>query len=59
LPAASAITFDGARVWYLYATEFALQGWGLGEGAVGNVDAGTYLLLHGAPDTSITLTVTP
>jgi CubicO group peptidase (beta-lactamase class C family) len=59
LPAASAITFDGARVWYLYTTEFALLRWGLEEGAVGNVDAGTYLLLHGAPDTSITLTVKP
>jgi CubicO group peptidase (beta-lactamase class C family) len=59
LPAASAITFDGARVWYLYTSEFALLGWGLEEGAVCNVDAGTYLLLHGAPDTSITLTVEP
>ena len=53
------LTFDGASVWYLYNTEFALLDWGLEKGAVGKVDAGTYLLLHGAPDTTITLTVKP
>ncbi|HJV66666.1 MAG TPA: serine hydrolase domain-containing protein [Geomonas sp.] len=59
LPAASAITFDGTTVWYLYNKEFALLGWGLEKGAIGKVDAGSYLLLHGAPDATITLTVSP
>ncbi|UFS70247.1 beta-lactamase family protein [Geomonas sp. RF6] len=59
LPAASSITYEGATVWYLYNSAFALMKWGLGKGAVGKVDAGTYLLLHGAPDTTITLTVEP
>lgn len=59
LPAASATTFDGASVWYLYNAELELLGWGQGKGAVGKVDAGSYLLLHGAPETTITLTVEP
>jgi hypothetical protein len=59
LSSASAITINGASVWYLYNTEFVLLGWGLEEGAVDKVDAGTYLLLHGAPDTTIMLTVKP
>lgn len=59
LPAASDVTFDGASVWYLYDTKLELLGWGQGKGAVGKVDAGTYLLLHGAPDTKIALTVEP
>jgi hypothetical protein len=57
LPAASALTLDGTSAWYLYNTEFALLDWGLQEGAVGDVCAGTYLLLHGAPNTTITVTV--
>lgn len=59
LPAASGMTLDGATAWYLYSSEFVLLGWGLGKGAVGKVDADTYLLLHGAPGTTITLTVEP
>lgn len=57
LPAASAMTLAGAAVWYLYDAEFALLDWGLGKGAVGAVAGGSYLLLHGAPSTTITLTV--
>jgi len=57
LPAASAITIDGAGAWYLYGADFALLGWGLNKGAVGKVDAGSYLLLHGTPGTTITLAV--
>jgi len=59
LSSASAITINGASVWYLYNTEFVLLGWGLEEGAVGKVDVGTYLLLHGAPSTTIMLTIKP
>lgn len=59
LPAASALTIDDATIWYLYNSEFALLGWGLKEGAVAEVDAGSYLLLHGEPNTSIALTVKP
>jgi CubicO group peptidase (beta-lactamase class C family) len=57
LPAASAVTLAGADSWYLYNAEFALLNWGLKEGAVGAVTGGSYLLLHGAPSTTITLTV--
>jgi CubicO group peptidase (beta-lactamase class C family) len=59
LPAASALTLVGASSWYLYDPEFVLLNWGLGEGAIGEVDAGAYLQLHGAPDSTITLTVKP
>ena len=59
LPAASALTLVGASSWYLYDTEFVLLDWGLEEGAIGEVDAGAYLQLHGAPDSSIALTVKP
>jgi CubicO group peptidase (beta-lactamase class C family) len=57
LPATSALILAGTSSWYLYNTEFVLLNWGLEEGAVGEVEAGAYLLLHGAPNTSITLTV--
>ena len=59
LPAASALTLAGAGAWYLYNAEFALLDRGLKEGAVGAVPGGSYLLLHGAPSTTITLTVKP
>ena len=59
-PAASALTLTGARSWYLYNAAFGLKEWGMGEETmVGAVDDGTYLLLYGAPDTTITLTVQP
>jgi CubicO group peptidase (beta-lactamase class C family) len=59
-PAASALTLTGARSWYLYNAAFGLEEWGMGEETmVGAVDDGTYLLLYGAPDTTITLTVQP
>ena len=51
------MTLAGADAWYLYNAEFALLNWGLKEGAVGAVTGGSYLLLHGAPSTTITLTV--
>jgi hypothetical protein len=59
MPAASAMTLAGAASWYLYDAEFALLEWGLREGTVGAVAGGSYLLLHGAPCTTITLTVEP
>ena len=59
-PAASPLTLTGARSWYLYNAEFGLKEWGMEEETmVGAVDDGTYLLLYGAPDTTITLTVQP
>ncbi len=59
-PASSALTLSGARSWYLYNAEFCLKDWGMGKKTiVGTVDDGTYLLLYGAPDTTITLTVQP
>ncbi len=59
-PAASPLTLTGARSWYLYNAEFGLKDWGMGEETVvGAVDDGAYLLLYGAPDTAITLTVQP
>jgi CubicO group peptidase (beta-lactamase class C family) len=59
-PAASALTLTGACSWYLYNAEFGLKDWGMGgETIVAAVDDGTYLLLYGAPDTTITLTVQP
>ncbi len=59
LPAASALTLAGVGAWYLYDAEFALLDRGLKEAAVGAVAGGSYLLLHGAPNTTITLTVKP
>ena len=59
LPAASAMTVDGASVWYLYNAEFALLDWGLKESAVAAVAGGSYMLLHGTPRTTIALTVKP
>jgi CubicO group peptidase (beta-lactamase class C family) len=59
LPAASAMTVDGASVWYLYNAEFALLDWGLKESAVAGVAGGSYMLLHGTPRTTIALTVKP
>ncbi len=59
LPAASALTLAGTAAWYLYDAEFALLDRGLQEGSVDAVAGGSYLLLHGAPDTTITLTVKP
>ena len=59
LPAASAMTLSGAASWYLYDAKFALLNWGLQEGTVGAVAGGSYLLLHGVPSTTITLTVEP
>ena len=59
LPAASALTLTGASAWYLYDTEFALLDRGLEEGAVGPIAGGSYLLLHGRPNTTLTLTVRP
>jgi hypothetical protein len=59
-PAASALTLTGTRSWYLYNAEFELKDWGIGkETFVGMVGDGTYLLLYGVPDTTITLTVQP
>ncbi len=58
--ATSPLTLTGARSWYLYNAEFDLKDWGMGEKTVvGDVDDGAYLLLYGAPDTAITLTVQP
>jgi hypothetical protein len=59
-PAASPLTVTGARSWYLYNAEFGLKEWGMGEETmVGTVDDGTFLLLYGAPETAIALTVQP
>ena len=57
LPAFSALTLAGAHAWYLYNAEFCLQSWGLGETIAGVLDDDTYLLLYGAPDTTIMLSV--
>ena len=59
LPPASALTLDGASAWYLYSADFAFLDRGLKQGAVGAVVGGSYVLLHGAPGTTITLTVKP
>jgi len=59
VPRASALTLAGVGAWYLYDAEFALQARGLKEAGVGAVAGGSYLLLHGAPRTMITLTVKP
>ncbi|WP_167321310.1 serine hydrolase domain-containing protein [Syntrophobacter fumaroxidans] len=59
-PAASALTLAGACSWYLYNAEFDLKDWGMGEKTiVGSVDDGSYLLLYGAPGTTVTLTLQP
>jgi CubicO group peptidase (beta-lactamase class C family) len=58
LPAASALTIAGARVWYLYDPGFALLAWGLERGAVGAVPAGAYLQVHGAPNGTIAVALT-
>ncbi|WP_051271783.1 serine hydrolase domain-containing protein [Fundidesulfovibrio putealis] len=56
--ATSPLTLTGARSWYLYNAEFDLKDWGIGgKTVVGAVDGGAYLLIYGAPDTAITLTV--
>jgi hypothetical protein len=58
LPAFSSLTLTGAYSWYLYNVEFSLLDWGLvGKTIAGAVDDGTYLLLYGAPVTTITLLV--
>jgi len=59
--AASVLTLTGARSWYLYDAEFGLKDWGMEEkeSTVGVVDDDFYLVLYGAPDTTITLTVQP
>lgn len=55
--ATSPLRVTGARSWYLYNAGFDLKDWGMGEKTVvGAVKDGTYLLLHGAPDTAIALT---
>ncbi len=59
LPGASALSLAGTGAWYLYTAEFALLDRGLKEGAVDAVAEGSYLVLHGAPDTTISLTVKP
>ena len=59
LPEVSALTLAGAAAWYLYSAEFALLDWGLKEGAFEAVAGGSYLLLHGTPGTTITLTMKP
>ena len=58
LPAFSSLTLVGAHAWYLYNAEFCLQSWGLGEEIIaGALDDDSYLLLYGAPDTTIMLSV--
>ncbi len=59
LSAISALTVRAASSWYLYNAEFTLLAWGLKEGALGEIDAGAYLLLHAAPNTTIMLTMKP
>jgi CubicO group peptidase (beta-lactamase class C family) len=56
LSANSALTLNGSTTWYLYSAEFTLLAWGLKDGACGAVEAGAYLLLHGAPNARISLT---
>jgi len=59
-PAASPLTLTGARSWYLYNAKFDLKCWGTAEKTiVGAVADGAYLLLYGAPDKTIVLTMQP
>lgn len=59
--AASVLTLTDACSWYLYDAKFGLKDWGMEEkeSTVGAVDDDFYLVLYGAPDTTITLTVQP
>jgi CubicO group peptidase (beta-lactamase class C family) len=57
LPAAASLTLTGGSAWYLYDPEFTLLERGLKPGAVGAVPGGSYLLLHGRPSATLTLTV--
>ena len=62
LPAASALTVAGAGAWYLYDDQFALlacviQGMTI-RAMPDKVPEGAYLVVHGAPNMSITVTVT-
>jgi CubicO group peptidase (beta-lactamase class C family) len=58
LQAFSSLTLAGADAWYLYSADFCLQRWGLGgETIAGTFPDDNYLLLHGAPDTTIMLSV--
>ncbi|WP_295442701.1 serine hydrolase domain-containing protein [uncultured Thiodictyon sp.] len=57
LPAAASLTLTGSSAWYLYDPEFTLLERGLKAGAVGAVPGGSYLVMHGRPRTTLTLTV--
>ena len=62
LPAASALTVAGAGAWYLYDDQFALlacviQGMTI-RAMPDKVPEGAYLVVHGAPNMAITVTVT-
>jgi hypothetical protein len=59
LPRNSGFTLSGADIWYRYNAEFTLLDWGRGEGAIGAEAGSSYLLVHGVPGTTITVTTEP
>jgi CubicO group peptidase (beta-lactamase class C family) len=59
LKTASILTLSGAGIWYLYNGEFNLLDRGMKEGAVRAVTDGSYLLVHGVPGPTITVTMEP
>ena len=57
LPVGGTVTMTGASAWKLYDAELKLLASGAGNGSAGAAPAGAYLLLYGAPDAAITLTL--
>jgi CubicO group peptidase (beta-lactamase class C family) len=59
LPTTSSLTLSGTGIWYVFNAEYLLLDWGMKEGAIGAVADGSYLLVHSAPGTTITVTIEP
>ncbi|MBI5583214.1 MAG: beta-lactamase family protein [Deltaproteobacteria bacterium] len=59
LPTSSSLTLSGADIWYVYNAEFTLLDWGMKDRAIGAVADSSYLLVHSAQGTTITVTAEP
>ncbi len=57
LPVAGTVAIAGASAWKLYDADLKLLASGLGNGSASTAPAGAYLMVYGAPDTAITLTL--
>lgn len=57
LPTEGTVTLTGASAWKLYDADLRLLTSGTGNGSTGIAPANAYLLLYGAPDTAIALTL--